>query len=143
MSLNDPQGVLFTDAAPTVADILRNCNLTFNEFMSSELMEVGGKLQFKLIKANWSLTLPTDSILAKMQAQDMPGLPGGLFVRFLDENQLNIAAANLFVVSLSAAMSNMDWKVDWDAGLTADEIAVVRTAEWRAGSTFYTYKKAA
>jgi len=38
-SLNDPQGVLFTDSAPTVADIFRNCNLTYNEFMSSELME--------------------------------------------------------------------------------------------------------
>jgi len=38
-SLNDPQGVLLTDAAPTVAGILRNSNLTFNEFMSSELME--------------------------------------------------------------------------------------------------------
>jgi hypothetical protein len=107
-------------------------------------MEAGGKLsKFKLIKANWSLTLPTDSILAKMQAQAFPGLPGGLFVRFLDGNQLNIAAANLCFVSLSAAMSNMDWKVDWDDGLTADEIAVVRTAEWRAGFTFYTCKKTA
>ena len=101
--------------------------------------------EFKLIKANWSLTLPTDSILAKMQAGStaMPGLPGGLFVRFLDGNQCNIAAANLCFVSLSAAMSNMDWKVDWDDGLTADEIAVVRTAEWRAGFTFYTCKKTA
>jgi hypothetical protein len=44
---------------------------------------------------------------------------------------------NLVFVSLGDAMRRIDdWVVDWDMDLTEEEIALVRTEEWRAGLTF-------
>jgi hypothetical protein len=66
----------------------------------------------------------------------------GFFVRFVNKNTLDLRDENLQVVSIREAMEHIDdWKVDWDATLTAAEIALVRTAKWRAG-LFFPKKKA-
>lgn len=59
-----------------------------------------------------------------------------MFIRFLDGNVANTAVSNLVYVSLRDALNNLDWKVDWDMNLTAEERALVLTPEWRAGLTF-------
>lgn len=75
----------------------------------------------------------TSSILAKWNDQ-------GSFIRFLDGNTLNCHITNLTPVSLGDAMQHVDgedvWKVDWDMNLTPNEIALVRSPEWRAGLYF-------
>ena len=75
----------------------------------------------------------TSSILAKWRDQ-------GSFIRFLDGNTLNCAITNLTPVSLGDAMQHVDgedvWKVDWDMCLTRNEIALVRSPEWRAELCF-------
>ena len=69
----------------------------------------------------------TTSILSKWRAQ-------GFFIRFLDCNTHNCAASNLHFVSLKNAMDHIDdWKVDWDMELSPEEIALVKTPEWRQG----------
>jgi hypothetical protein len=74
--------------------------------------------------------MSTGSILAKWRAQ-------GSFVRFIDGNIQNCAAANLEWVPLQQALLHFDeWKVDWDMELTSEEIEIVRNPEWRAGLRF-------
>jgi hypothetical protein len=51
----------------------------------------------------------------------------GYFMRFLDGDCSNCRVDNLSYCSAHDAFSNPDWKVDWDANLTTDEIAFVRT----------------
>ena len=61
----------------------------------------------------------------------------GCFVRFIDGDTLNCAIANLEYVSLKEAMQHIDdWKVDWDMNLSASEIELVKTQQWRDGLTF-------
>ena len=81
--------------------------------------------------AGGSTRLPTtERILAKWKAQAQ-------FIRFVDGDTGNCAISNLQRVRLSDAMEHIDeWVVDWDMDLTAEEIATVRSVQWRAGLTF-------
>lgn len=51
----------------------------------------------------------------------------GMFIRFRDGNPTNCAISNLVKVSGVDAMKHMEWKVDWDMDLDAEQIACVRT----------------
>ena len=74
----------------------------------------------------WSSEL-TNSILYKWEKQ-------GGFTRFMDGNPQNCSLANLSLVDVHTAMRHIDdWKVDWDVNLTSEEIALVKSAEWRSG----------
>ena len=48
------------------------------------------------------------------------------FVRFVDGNIDNCRADNLEWCLLVTAMENIDWKVDWDADLSEDQIDFVK-----------------
>jgi len=79
----------------------------------------------------WSDEL-TKSILYKWNTWQQ-----GSFIRIIDGNPMNVSCTNLMYVSHQAAMEHIDdWKVDWDMNLTDEEIALVRTSEWRDGLTF-------
>jgi hypothetical protein len=59
---------------------------------------------------------------------------GAPFIRHIDGNKGNDAAANLQIVPLPLALEHVDdWAVDWDLFLTKEEIAKVRDPKWRAG----------
>ena len=76
----------------------------------------------------------TNSILRKWREQ-------GKFLRFVDGNTTNCAVTNLQFVQLRDALNHVhDWKVYWDAELTAAERALVltprTTPDWRAHLVF-------
>jgi hypothetical protein len=71
----------------------------------------------------------TKSILRKWEQQ-------GGFIRFVNQDTLDLRRQNLEHVSMKDAMDHVDdWKVDWDMNLTEEEIALVRNPTWRAGLT--------
>ena len=72
----------------------------------------------------------TGAILAKWKAQRS-------FVRFLDGDKSNCAAANLQYISVKDGMAHFgEWVFDWDMDLTPKERKLVMDPEWRAGLTF-------
>ncbi len=79
----------------------------------------------------------TNSIMEKWRKQ-------GCFVRFIDGNTLNCNVTNLAWTQMKEAMEHFDdWTVDWDLHLTEEEIALVKTPEWRAGLRFTPVKSSA
>ena len=70
----------------------------------------------------------TDSILAKWRSA------GNTFVRFIDNDPGNMAAANLSWVSLRDVMAHIDganaWKADWDGNITEVRPVTAPSATW-------------
>jgi hypothetical protein len=75
-----------------------------------------------------ALAAGLQAILGKWAAQ-------GTFTRFLDGNPANGAPGNAVPASLREALSPANlaaWRVDWDAALTSEEAALVRSPAYSA-----------
>jgi len=53
------------------------------------------------------------------------------FTRYVDGNRHNTCPSNLRLCAIQDILLNFrEWTVDWDRGLTADEIELVATTNW-------------
>ena len=78
----------------------------------------------------------TDSIISKWNDDQLrqPWLPPGNFTRFRDGNRKNWARSNAETVDIVESFKHLEvWDINWDCGLTAEEIAVVCDVEWQNG----------
>ena len=79
----------------------------------------------------------TNSILSKWNDNQLrqPWLPNGNFTRFRDGNRKNWARSNAETVDIVESFKHLEvWDINWDVGLTAEEIAVVCDTEWHPGA---------